>query len=134
MNKSHEEPMQRSIPVEWSLFGNGTAWDYATNSQNIYNFWVEGVERAKPFETLYTIGMRGDGDRASISIRYGHRWGGADQATLYLVPLGTSTNAQLLEKIVSDQRGIFQNVYGNDTNVATIPQMWCLCKHLSSSK
>lgn len=59
---SHEEPMQRSIPVEWSLFGNGTAWDYATNSQNIYNFWVEGVERAKPFETLYTIGMRGDGD------------------------------------------------------------------------
>jgi hypothetical protein len=56
--------MQRSIPVEWTLFGNGTAWDYDTNAQNIYNFWVEGVERAKPFETLYTIGMRGDGDRA----------------------------------------------------------------------
>ena len=59
MGTSHEEPMMRSIPVEWGLFGNG-AWDYTTNSDFIYNFWINGTERAKPYESLYTIGMRGE--------------------------------------------------------------------------
>lgn len=44
------------------------------------------------------------------------------------VALGASTNVALLEKIVSDQRGIFQNVFGNGTDVTTIPQAWCLCE------
>lgn len=51
----------RSIPVEWGLFGQGD-WNYTTNSQFIYNFWVNGTERAKPYEGIYTVGMRGDGD------------------------------------------------------------------------
>ena len=51
----------RSIPVEWNIFGVGP-WDYSVNSANIYPFWVEGAERAKPFESLYTVGMRGDGE------------------------------------------------------------------------
>lgn len=63
---SHEEPMMRSIPVEWSLFGDGP-WDYNVNAQNIYNFWVQGIQRAKAYEGLYTIGMRGDGDCSSIT-------------------------------------------------------------------
>lgn len=50
------------IPVEWNLFGNGTAWDYSTNKQVIYPFWVEGAERSRLYESLYTVGMRGDGD------------------------------------------------------------------------
>ena len=58
MGTSHEEPMMRSIPNEWSLFGVGP-WDYSTNSQNIYNFWVNGTERAKPYENMWTMGMRG---------------------------------------------------------------------------
>ena len=58
---SHEEPMMRSIPVEWGLFGIGP-WNYSTNAQNVYNFWVAGTERAKPYESIFTIGMRGDGD------------------------------------------------------------------------
>lgn len=58
MGTSHEEPMMRSIPNEWSLFGVGP-WDYSTNMQNIYNFWVNGTERAKPYENLFTVGMRG---------------------------------------------------------------------------
>ena len=62
MGTSHEEPMMRSIPVEWDLFGNGTAWDYSTNQQRIYQFWVVGAERAAPYEGIFTIGMRGDGD------------------------------------------------------------------------
>lgn len=50
----------RSIPVEWDLFGIGP-WDYGTNKANIYPFWVEGAERAKPYENMFTVGMRGDG-------------------------------------------------------------------------
>ena len=51
----------RSIPVEWTLFGNGS-WDYSTNSEFIYDFWVNGTERAEPYESLFTVGMRGNGD------------------------------------------------------------------------
>ena len=53
--------MMRSTPVEFSLFGKG-AWDYTTNSVNINEFWLEGTERAKPFESMFTVGMRGFGD------------------------------------------------------------------------
>ena len=63
MGTSHEEPMMRSVPVEWDLFSNGTAWDYSTNQERVYNFWVVGAERAAPYEGVFTIGMRGDGDR-----------------------------------------------------------------------
>lgn len=60
MGTSHEEPMMRSIPVEWNLFGEGP-WDYSVNAQNIYDFWVAGAERAKPYENMITVSMRGDG-------------------------------------------------------------------------
>ena len=60
--------MMRSIPVEWGLFGIGP-WNYSTNAQNVYNFWVVGAERAKPYEGIYTVGMRGDGDCESRIMR-----------------------------------------------------------------
>ncbi|KAK0237297.1 hypothetical protein EDD85DRAFT_908116 [Armillaria nabsnona] len=102
MGTSHEEPMARSTPVEWNLFGVGD-WNYTTNSQNVYKFWVDGVERAKPYETMYTIGMRGAGD----------------------LPLSETTNIDLLEKVVADQRQIFTNAFPN-VSVETIPQIWTL--------
>ncbi|KIK66278.1 glycoside hydrolase family 115 protein [Collybiopsis luxurians FD-317 M1] len=100
MGTSHEEPMMRSVPTEWDLLGDGP-WDYSVNAANVYNFWVQGVERAAPFEGLYTIGMRGDGDLPLVG------------------------DIQLLEKIIQDQRGIFANVF-NTTDVTTIPQVWTL--------
>ena len=53
--------MMRSIPVEWGLLGVGE-WDYLTNAQFIFDFWVNSTIRAKPFEGIYTMGMRGNGD------------------------------------------------------------------------
>ncbi|KZT00286.1 glycoside hydrolase family 115 protein [Laetiporus sulphureus 93-53] len=106
MGTSHEEPMMRSIPVEWTLFGIGP-WDYSTNAQNIYNFWVVGAERAKPYENVFTVGMRGDGDE----------------------PLAGGQDIDLLEEIISDQRQILSNTYPG-VNVTTIPQMWCLYKEV----
>ena len=58
---SHQEPMMRSTPNEFSLFGKGS-WDYTINAANINQFWLEGTERARHFESVYTIGMRGFGD------------------------------------------------------------------------
>ena len=54
--------MARSLPVEWNLFGVGD-WDYGVNADFIYQFWLNRTEEVKNFETLFTIGMRGDGDR-----------------------------------------------------------------------
>jgi hypothetical protein len=61
MGTSHEEPMMRSIPVEWNLFGVGD-WDYSTNKDFIYQFWVNSTKRTSPYESLFTVGMRGNGD------------------------------------------------------------------------
>ena len=52
--------MMRGTPIEWNIFGSGP-WDYGVNAQNIYNYWVVGAQRAKPFESIYTMGMRGAG-------------------------------------------------------------------------
>ncbi|KIY44327.1 hypothetical protein FISHEDRAFT_51503 [Fistulina hepatica ATCC 64428] len=102
MGTSHQEPMMRAIPNEWDLFGIGP-WNYSTNSENIYDFWVYGTRRAKPYESVYTIGMRGDGD----------------------IPLSVTVDTTLLEKIVSDQTQILTDVY-TGVNVTTIPQVWFL--------
>jgi hypothetical protein len=59
--------MMRSIPVEWTLFGQGP-WDYSTNADFIYNFWIEGANRTGNFESVYTVGMRGDGDCMSLKL------------------------------------------------------------------
>ncbi|KAH9837735.1 uncharacterized protein C8Q71DRAFT_898158 [Rhodofomes roseus] len=106
MGTSHEEPIMRSIPVEWTLFGDGP-WDYSTNKANIYPFWVEGAERAKPYENIFTVGLRGDGDAA----------------------IAGGQNIQLLEQVISDQRTILSDTFPG-VNVTTIPQMWCLYKEV----
>ncbi|KAJ7866061.1 hypothetical protein B0H14DRAFT_2347693 [Mycena olivaceomarginata] len=103
MGSSHEEPMMRSIPVEWNLLGTG-AWDY---SYNINAFWVNGTIRSKPFENVWTIGMRGNGDEP-IS--------GADAITL-------------LQDITANQTQIFRQVF-NGTDPSTIPQVWALYKEV----
>ncbi|KAJ7488053.1 hypothetical protein FB451DRAFT_1126447 [Mycena latifolia] len=107
MGSSHQEPMMRSIPVEWGLFGGGGPWDFEVNSQNITAFWVNGTIRAKPFENVWTIGMRGNGDEAIT---------GSDAIAL-------------LENITANQTQIFKEIF-NDTDVSTIPQVWALYKEV----
>ncbi|KAG5636009.1 hypothetical protein H0H81_009389 [Sphagnurus paluster] len=91
MGTSHQEPMMRSTPNEFSLYGKGT-WDYVSNTQNIQDYWIAGAQRAKPYESVYTLGMRGFGD----------------------LPLSEETNIQLLQQVVADQSNILKSVYGND--------------------
>jgi len=67
MGTSHHEPMFRQ-GVEWqriySQYGNNNAWDYTQNSEAITKFWEDGVIRNKSFESVVTLGMRGEADSA----------------------------------------------------------------------
>ncbi|KAL1652346.1 hypothetical protein SLS58_000473 [Diplodia intermedia] len=103
MGTSHTEPMMRATN-EWSTFGKGQ-WQWNTNNESIYPFFVEGVERAKPYEGVVTIGMRGSADTA----------------------MSDSVQTEMLEDIVDTQRQILTDVYGSDS---AVPQMWCLYKEV----
>ncbi|WVR07866.1 hypothetical protein IAU60_004909 [Kwoniella sp. DSM 27419] len=59
MGTSHHEPMARNKP-EWDREGSGP-WDW-TNDEKLIDWWTYGAERAKGKETMFTLGMRGDGD------------------------------------------------------------------------
>jgi len=52
MSTSHTEPLMRSTK-EWNTLGNGT-WDYATNAEQIKEYWREGVGRSKSYENVWT--------------------------------------------------------------------------------
>lgn len=108
MGTSHHEPMLRSA-AEWDRhkkeFGNGE-WDYRTNKQGIQDFWRQGLERNRNFESVLTMGMRGDGDLPMPGA-----WGADD-------------NFKLLRNIMADQRGIIESVTRRPAS--RTPQIWAL--------
>ncbi|KAK3116858.1 hypothetical protein LTR53_002352 [Teratosphaeriaceae sp. CCFEE 6253] len=108
MGSSHTEPMARATK-EWNVFGEG-AWQWNTNNASIYPFFVGGAERAKAFETVLTMGMRGSGDTA----------------------LGAGIETTLLENVVSAQTQILEAIWGNSSvmDPDIVPQMWCLYKEV----
>ncbi|WP_211316001.1 glycosyl hydrolase 115 family protein [Mangrovibacterium marinum] len=101
---SHHEPLGRAHD-EWRRYGSGP-WDYSKNAKVLTAFWTKGMERMKDFETIVTVGMRGDGDEA----------------------MSEGTNIALLEKIVRDQRKIISKVTGKKAE--DTPQMWALYKEV----
>ncbi|KAH7092464.1 hypothetical protein FB567DRAFT_435039 [Paraphoma chrysanthemicola] len=108
MGTSHTEPMMRATN-EWGIFGKGE-WSWSTNNKSIYPFFVDGAERAKPYESLYTMGMRGSGDTA----------------------LSSGIETELLENVVAAQTQILSSIYGNSSvqDPNKLPQMWCLYKEV----
>jgi len=108
MGTSHHEPMVRA-QKEWTKaknnYGNGQ-WDYAKNEEGLKKFWTEGIERNKNYESLVTVGIRGDGDVAM-----------ADAG-------GLEANKKLLEKVIHDQQQILAEHLNPD--VTKIPQLWAL--------
>lgn len=67
MGTSHHEPMCRA-GEEWRyLWKNYTDhydWNFAANREGITNFWRDGIKRNKPYESVITVGMRGEADSA----------------------------------------------------------------------
>jgi hypothetical protein len=107
MGSSHHEPMLRA-QKEWTRHGSGP-WDYAKNADVLGNFWTEGIRRNKDYESLITIGMRGDGD-------------------MPMAGASLDANIKLMEKIVSDQRRIIAEQVNPD--VTKVPQLWALYKEV----
>ncbi len=104
MSTSHHEPMGRA-QAEWHRYGSGP-WNYEKNADELSDFWQKGMERNKDFETVVTVGMRGDGDEA----------------------MEEGTNISLLEKIVKDQRKIISEVTHKPAKET--PQVWALYKEV----
>lgn len=104
MSTSHHEPIGRA-QAEWHRYGSGP-WDYTKNTDVLTDFWTKGMERNKNWETIVTIGMRGDGDEA----------------------MEEGTNIALLERIVKDQRKIIREVTGKKPEET--PQVWALYKEV----
>lgn len=63
MSTSHHEPMQRATN-EWFDKNEKGTWSWITNKEKITQFFDEGIERGLPYESYYTMGMRGEYDRA----------------------------------------------------------------------
>lgn len=104
VSTSHHEPMGKAH-AEWKKYGSGK-WDYSKNETVLKDFWQKGFERQKNFETVVTLGMRGDGDE----------------------PMSENANIDLLEKIVKDQRNIIKAVSGK--KITETPQVWALYKEV----
>src|ERR1017187_9852099 len=107
MGTTHHEPMLRA-QQEWKRHGTGP-WDYAKNSEVLRRFWEEGVKRNRSYESIISIGMRGDGDMPMAAAEMG-------------------ANIALLEKIVADQRKILAEQV--NPNLAAVPQLWALYKEV----
>lgn len=101
---SHHEPLMRAHD-EWRRYGKGT-WNYQANEAVLRDFWRASIKRMGTYESIVTVGMRGDGDE----------------------PMSEDRNIALLEKIVADQREILADVTGKAASAT--PQIWALYKEV----
>jgi hypothetical protein len=104
ISTSHHEPMGRAHD-EWRRYGKGE-WNYNKNAKTLQDFWQGGMQRMKGYETIVTVGMRGDGDEA----------------------MSEESDIALLQKIVKDQRKIIAQV--TDKKAEETPQVWALYKEV----
>lgn len=105
MSTSHTEPLMRATN-EWSTFGNGS-WDYTSNKQNIIEFWEDGIVRSKPYENMWTMGMRGFGDN----------------------PISGDVETSLLQDVIGAQKDLLSEHFDD---VSEVPKVWCLYKEVQS--
>lgn len=67
MGTSHHEPMCRAGEEWrhlWQQYTDKYNWDFAVNREGISKFWEDGIRRNKPYESVITVGMRGEADSA----------------------------------------------------------------------
>ncbi|KAF4829055.1 hypothetical protein CGCTS75_v006806 [Colletotrichum tropicale] len=103
MGTSHHEPMARAYrEQERDLYGR---WDWSLNKENLTAFMEAGAERSKGWETVYTMGMRGEGDTESPTLT---------------VPQ--------LEEIIAVQQEILNATHGS--RASSLPKVWALYKEV----
>ncbi|KAF1846398.1 glycoside hydrolase family 115 protein [Cucurbitaria berberidis CBS 394.84] len=100
MGTSHTEPMARADKEKVK------PWDWKNNQNNLKKYMQDGLTRAKSWETLWTLGMRGDGDTASPTL-----------------------DAKSLVDVINYQQSILKSTLGL-SNLSGVPQMWCVYKEV----
>ncbi|KAF2713162.1 glycoside hydrolase family 115 protein [Pleomassaria siparia CBS 279.74] len=100
MGTSHTEPMARADKEKVK------PWDWKSNQANLKRYMQEGATRAKGWETLWTMGMRGDGDTASPTL----------------------DKTQLVD-VITYQQSVLKSTLGL-TELSKVPQMWCVYKEV----
>ncbi|KAH6698170.1 hypothetical protein BKA61DRAFT_647403 [Leptodontidium sp. MPI-SDFR-AT-0119] len=100
ISMSHYEPMQRST-TEWHKTGNGP-WNWDQNKAAITDFFSLGTKRSQPFESIITLGMRGEGE------------GEIDAQD----PKAT------LKDVIETQRKLIQGVYGSQEGVKQVMTLY----------
>ena len=112
MGTSHEAPMMRAQD-EWNRYGQkdgpygGTGeFSFVRNAETLERYWADGLRRMNGFESIITVGMRGNGDEA----------------------MEDAQGIELMQRIVKTQRGIIEEVLQKDP--ATVPQIWSLYKEV----
>ncbi|WP_437767896.1 glycosyl hydrolase 115 family protein [Sorangium sp. So ce281] len=106
MGTSHEAPMMRAQD-EWNRYGSGQ-FNFDQNTEFLKKYWTDGIKRMGSYESVVTVGMRGNGD----------------------LPIDNGGNIDLMQRIVKTQREILGQVTGKD--VTTIPQVWTLYKEVQA--
>lgn len=115
---SHCEPMLRNNVGEWEhgyeeeYKKKPGEWRYDVNKEEIYNYWNDRIAEAVNYESVVTIGMRGVHD------------GGMPG------PKDPDEKVKLLEKIITDQRGILQNNFKQPAE--KLPQIFVPYKEVLS--
>ena len=101
---SHCEPMLCNINSEWESEKMGE-WRYDNNETSIKELFKDRTKETNGFESMYTMGMRGEHDSPMIV--------GEDDS---------DSQMKLLEKVVSDQRNILDLNSGK--NKEDVPQIF----------
>ncbi|KAF2122268.1 hypothetical protein BDV96DRAFT_482868 [Lophiotrema nucula] len=100
MGTSHTEPMARADKEKVK------PWDWKSNESNLKKYMQDGLTRAKNWETLWTLGMRGDGDAASPTL-----------------------DSKSIVDVITYQQSILKAQFGT-VEAAKVPQMWCVYKEV----
>jgi hypothetical protein len=101
IGSSHAEPMLRNNVDEWDTKTMGD-YNYLTNRKTVYDYWKRRALESKPFENVYTLGMRGIHDSGMEGT------------------LDSRQKIAVLEKIFNDQREIIKTSIASD--VTSVPQ------------
>ncbi|WP_055106823.1 glycosyl hydrolase 115 family protein [Paenibacillus ihumii] len=115
MGASHHEPCLRYGEEYKYLRGKnspyGDAWNFITNREGITKFWEDGLKRSGKYESVITVGMRGEADTAIMG----------KEATL-------ADNIQLLREVLQTQNRLIQEQV--HPNLSEVPRMLALYKEV----
>lgn len=106
---THAEPLMRNNVDEWQENTMGK-YNYLTNKDNVLQYWSDRLYEAKPYENLYSMGMRGKHDSGMQGVK------------------SKQEAVELTSRIIKDQRELLANIL--EKPYRDIPQVITLYKEV----